>query len=1265
MLTTRRVFAALLAAVSLVLLAAGSVWLVVDDATLVGWLVKRVESASGVHIRYRDDARVTRTLSPVLSLNGLVIEDADGKYRAETRSLQVEVSLPQLLLGRLDIPRLLVGDTLVNVRRSEAATQAQAPAAIDLSSLRLKPVLHDVRISGVALLFEGNKLQLPVTELSELTLQLESGGQAPRVTARVEAEGEKLAVNVTLPELNAALKRGRLPFAVTVKGIIADSSAVGQIDFSQSDAVIDATLRILLPDLKKLPTAVEGLEIPGELVGNGRLAGTFSQLALEDLSMSWNGPGQSSATLMGRVASVADFTGVDLELAGRIDKGDWLQPLLPDSMGPLDTAELFARVSGTAAKLDMNNFRVSATTTDALDLSLTGQFAITRLFTSPQPGNINLNLSFSAPTTHAARALLFEEIPEFGAVSASGEVRSTRGDPRLENVVILTKDKQGISASLKGRIAKFPLDADRPNTGYALDTVIKATQTALLAERVGLDLPLKGPLDLAFRIEGDTEALQLNQFRLSAGRDDRTFIGAKGRLDFRDWNQKDPLHSIDLAIEMRGRDTGFLRAWTEQDFPEMAYSARGRLHTVAGQHRFDDYVQKTPAGEPLTISETGSVDRVIFFPEFDLQGIHVDVKAHTDDTSKLNALFGLNDRIPAIGPLDLRMRYTGSDEKLLFSDFSLGAGQGSILRVTAKGRLGYISAAKKWQLEDTDLAVHARSTSSQAFAASLGFKLPQLGAVSATASLNDKDGTLGMKSLRLLVGDSSAPVLTADGHIGNIYSTSQVRLDVKLNLDRHHLAAFADREALPDLRPVTGSMVISDSNGTLGMDSLKVESSSPGLLTIKVDGSYDDFAHPESLLLNSELKARDLQLLGVLFDQQWSKVGPVEFRTVVKKAGKDTALNAKLVLGKATADMKLRGDFDKKPPYISGAVTARNVFYGDPIDQVAEDRRATQKKKDKKKQDKKKKNRKKEHTPVFSRDPLPFHWLKKADLDLVIDVDSFDQEGWEAQSAKMVLALKSGHLTARPVTFRYAKGTMDMELEVDAGATPTLALKATARNVNPWQGRSDEPGFERVMKSKVDLDLSIKALGKSAHELVSSMDGSIYLSNEDGALRRSLVDLLFVDIVGWGLNLVKDSKYVPINCGIADYTIRQGVISTDAFFIDSKNITVTGEGTVDLGKEEVDYVFIPRKKSRLILKAEPVHVKGPLSDPSVKAVPVKSAALTFGTMIFAPYVFVGLVAADQASSVMHGNDKGTSACIEYEKTRNKARKEKNKSTSIH
>jgi hypothetical protein len=114
--------------------------------------------------------------------------------------------------------------------------------------------------------------------------------------------------------------------------------------------------------------------------------------------------------------------------------------------------------------------------------------------------------------------------------------------------------------------------------------------------------------------------------------------------------------------------------------------------------------------------------------------------------------------------------------------------------------------------------------------------------------------------------------------------------------------------------------------------------------------------------------------------------------------------------------------------------------------------------------------------------------------------------------------------------------------------------------------------------------------------------------------------------------------------------------------MDTDDITIAGEGTVDLGREQVDYTFIPRKKSRLILKAEPVHIKGALNDPSIEAIPVKSAALTFGTLIFAPYVFAGIVAADYVHDKLDDSDGDTSICAQYEKDLRKAR---DKESRIH
>ena len=168
--------------------------------------------------------------------------------------------------------------------------------------------------------------------------------------------------------------------------------------------------------------------------------------------------------------------------------------------------------------------------------------------------------------------------------------------------------------------------------------------------------------------------------------------------------------------------------------------------------------------------------------------------------------------------------------------------------------------------------------------------------------------------------------------------------------------------------------------------------------------------------------------------------------------------------------------------------------------------------------------------------------------------------------------------------------------------------------------------------------------------LASSLDGDLFVTSRHGKLSRSVVDLLFIDIAGWAASKISDSKYMDITCGVFDFAVKNGVATTRAFFLDTKNITITGDGEIDLGKEKVNYVFIPKKKSRVILKAEPVKVKGSLMDPSVSAIPVRSAALTFGTLFFAPYVFVGLTASDYLREKF-GAESDDTPCLNYERTR--------------
>jgi hypothetical protein len=95
---------------------------------------------------------------------------------------------------------------------------------------------------------------------------------------------------------------------------------------------------------------------------------------------------------------------------------------------------------------------------------------------SAKANNLDVLLAFDAPATRAARALLFEGIPEFGAVQGKLDIRSESGDPSFENIVVSARDPRGIEVDMSGRIASFPLDPARSNLGYDLDVSMKAKQ---------------------------------------------------------------------------------------------------------------------------------------------------------------------------------------------------------------------------------------------------------------------------------------------------------------------------------------------------------------------------------------------------------------------------------------------------------------------------------------------------------------------------------------------------------------------------------------------------------------------------------------------------------------------------------------------------------------------------------------------------------------------------------------------------------------------
>jgi len=612
------------------LLAITGAYLWVSDATLIPLLSGYLETSSGARVTISSDAIITRTLSPILTADELIIEDQDEGFSAHISELQLQFALPALLAGKLEIPLLyILGDSRIEMRQSGDSGTTEIP-----QSLPLVPIFHDIKIAKLSIAHQGQDGEFSTTQLNDLSVSLGPENDKFIIRSDIELSGNQVAINAVLPRIDEALKTRQLPFAIEAKSSENSLSADGNIDFKQTPAQVQARASVQTTALRRIATGIQGFSIPGELSGQAEIAGTFEQLSVDSFSATWQGPDQSTATVNGNIEDVMQMSGCEFNIDSRLTSGDWLAPVLPESMGSLQNADFSARISCADQHVKIEDFDLQVQTEDQLNLSLTGQLELVH----PKPGgvipqNIDLELQFSAPTTRTARLLFFESIWEFGPISGVAQVRSTTADPSIEEISIRAKDPQGIEVKLTGRIAQFPLSSERSNTGYDLDVSMQSAAAATILDRFGLDLPLPGPLLVNYRIEGDSQPLQLNQISFKSGNREDINISSTGYVHFGDWDLEDPVTDVNLAVQATSNNTRALEKFFGQTLPELGpITASALIHTVSGKDRIDDFLLQSTDKSLLDFSVQGSAEQSDFFIEPGIFGMQLQVELSAENT---------------------------------------------------------------------------------------------------------------------------------------------------------------------------------------------------------------------------------------------------------------------------------------------------------------------------------------------------------------------------------------------------------------------------------------------------------------------------------------------------------------------------------------------------------------------------------------------------------------------------------------------------------
>lgn len=198
--------------------------------------------------------------------------------------------------------------------------------------------------------------------------------------------------------------------------------------------------------------------------------------------------------------------------------------------------------------------------------------------------------------------------------------------------------------------------------------------------------------------------------------------------------------------------------------------------------------------------------------------------------------------------------------------------------------------------------------------------------------------------------------------------------------------------------------------------------------------------------------------------------------------------------------------------------------------------------------------------------------LKHFNADIRLSAGAIELGNVRTGRAAATVTLNNAKLVADFAEVSVFEGNGLMSVELDM-STPTVGVGFSGELK---QVKADQllPLLRvgPVVGGSADVSASIKAQGPSLQDILASLDGSAKIDmGQGGEVAVDLADLIDQaskgQTQGWGAALGGKTNFDQL---IADFQIQQGKMQTQTFKLLTKEKTVTGDGTLDVGQKSVD-----------------------------------------------------------------------------------------------
>ena len=493
--------------------------------------------------------------------------------------------------------------------------------------------------------------------------------------------------------------------------------------------------------------------------------------------------------------------------------------------------------------------------------------------------------------------------------------------------------------------------------------------------------------------------------------------------------------------------------------------------------------------------------------------------------------------------------------------------------------------------------------------------LHNIGPITAERLYKDPQGRLGLYDVLVLAGDPQRPSVRVAGTVKDILTFQGIDLKGKIDSLTADFLDLAAEEHAEEFGHLRGKVAISDSDGSLGIETLTAKVTDSSLLKLSIDLVFDDVSEADEVKFATHLDIPRFKPFAAALGSEVEKVGTVKFDGTITGSDEKITMAGTTLVGQTTIDSSLTGAFSQGRPVLSGDISTALLHLSDTkkISSINTVYQANVDEKD--------------------ADALDYSKVwETLFVDLRVKVAKIAGGGNGPSNIEGRVTYLAGVIGLDPLTLTFLGGKASANGTINTkAAESTFALKGRVDNLRIG-AMLKELQVSYPVKGALTVTYDLSGAGNTTSQIPQSLSGKLSISLRNGWIGTGLLDLKGMSLPAWLLTRARGGNQADLVCAAAPFTFSKGRGKTYGLVFETTNVQVIGLGFIDFRQDNIDLRFKPQALRRQFIKvAQPFAISGKLSSPTVTlgGSPVAGAA----TGVFAfPFNLLGTIVLPKAEA---------------------------------